>query len=78
MSESGLRQVWILSQKQICSKVVNSFENFKKLFFSDLIMSDAVQDRYAISQQMITLGISVFLFFFCNIKIFVSSRSEHV
>ena len=34
------------------TKVQNSFENFKKKDTSDLIMSDAVQDKYAISQQM--------------------------
>ena len=46
------------------TKVEKSFENFKKKFFSDLIMSDAVQDRYAVSLQMDSPWAYLYFYFF--------------
>ena len=45
------------------TKVQNSFENFKKKN-SDLIMSDAVQDRHVISQQMDSTWAYLYFYFF--------------
>ena len=45
------------------TKFQNSFENFKKKNKSDLIMSDAVQDRHAISQQMDSTWAYLYFYF---------------
>ena len=54
------------------TKVENSFENFI-FFFLDLIMimSDIVQDRYAVSQQMDSPWAYLYLYFFSVIFIFL-------